>query len=249
MRAPSQASGTLQELLGLSSGGHSYAQHMGVGRQFVAHLARPSASTFAKSAAGAVGIVLPVATFGWFATIVPAVVSLAVAVGVEKHPDARANIDESVPEAVTDAARAKLSVNVRATTHDGTRCALDVARRLIGGLGAQVVLLLPRLASLAGGFDTASQGRNALVDKHRTLAADVGVHVKVLFRVCHRYDDIVHQMRGRSSLLIVRGQTRTWWPTREERLMSRLAADGYPVVLAQVGAAHPLSAVVDTARS
>jgi hypothetical protein len=203
VRAPSQASGTFQELLGPFSGGRSYAEHMGVGRQFVAHLAGPSTSIGAST----------------------------------------------TQEAVTDATRAKLLVNVLATTHDGTRCALDVAKRLIGGLDAQVVLLLPRLALLSGGFDPASQERTSLVDEHRRLAAEVGVHVKVLFCLCHRYDDIVHQMLGRSSLLIVGGKTRTWWPTREERLVSRLAAEGYPVVFAQVGAAHALSAVVDTARS
>jgi hypothetical protein len=131
-----------------------------------------------------------------------------------------------------------LSVNVLATTHDGTRCALDVAKRLTGGLDAQVVLLLPRLASSAGGFDPASQERSTLIDEHRALAADVGVHANALVCVCHRYDDVVHQMLGRSSLLIVGGKTRTWWPTREERLVSRLSAQGYPVVFAQVGTKH-----------
>jgi hypothetical protein len=168
---------------------------------------------------------------------------------LEKHPDAPAQVDDSSREVVIDATRARLSVNVLATTHDGTRCALAVAKGLIGGLDAQVVLLLPRLASLAGGFDPASQERSTLVDEHRALAADVGVHVKVLFCVCHRYDDVVHQMLGRSSLLIVGGKTRTWWPTREERLVSRLSGEGYPVVFARVGAATALSPAVDTARS
>jgi hypothetical protein len=66
------------------------------------------------------------------------------------------------------------------------------------------------------------------------------VHVNVLFCVCHRYDDVVHQMLGRSALLIVGGRRRVWWPTREERLVSRLSAAGYPVVFAQVGA-HPVA--------
>jgi hypothetical protein len=142
-----------------------------------------------------------------------------------------------------------LSVNVLATTQDGTRHALDVAKRLTAGLDAQVVLLLPRLASSAGGFDPASQERSTLIDEHRALAADVGVHANVLFCVCHRYDDVVHQMLGRSSLLIVGGKTRTWWPTREERLVSRLSAQGYPVVFARVGAADALSPLVDSARA
>jgi hypothetical protein len=130
---------------------------MGLGLQFVARLGGPSASPLAKSVAVTVGIVLPVAAFAWFVSIAPAVVSFAVAVGaavvwcawLEKHPEAPAHVADSTHEALTDATRAMVSVNVLATTHDGTRCALAVAKRLIGGLDAQVVLLLPRLASLA----------------------------------------------------------------------------------------------------
>ena len=213
-------------------------------RQFVARLAGPSASIFARSVAAVVGIVLPVAAFGSFVIIAPEVVSFAVAVAaavawcawLEKHPDTPIDVDLATQHVATCATRARLSVHVLATTHDGTRCALEVAKRLTRGLDAQVVLLLPRLASCSGGFNPAGPERDALVDEHRALAADVGVHVNVLFCVCHRYYDLVHQMLGRSSLLIVGGRTRTWWPTREERLVSRLASEGYPVVFAQVGA-------------
>jgi hypothetical protein len=230
---------------------------MRMDRQFVARFAGPSASTLSRSVAATLGILGPLAAFGWFVMVAPAVVSLAVAVGaamawcawLEKHPDNPQDAGQSTREVVTSATRASLSVNVLATTHDGTRCALDVAERLTGGLDAQVVLLLSRLASSAGGFDPSSQERSTLIDEHRALAADVGMHVKVLFCMCHRYDDVAHQMLGRSSLLIVGGRTRTWWPTREERLVNRLSAEGYPVVFARVGAAHALSAVVDTARS
>jgi hypothetical protein len=216
---------------------------MGMGRQFVARFAGPSASTLSRSVAATVGVLLPVAAFGWFVVVVPAVVSFAVAVGaamawcawLEKHPEGRSDASQPTQEVVTYATPAKLSVNVLATTHDGTRCALDVAKRLTGGLDAQIVLLLPRVASFGGGFNPASQERDALVDEHRALAADVGVHVNVIFCVCHRYDDVVHQLLGRSALLIVGGRTRTWWPTREERLVSRLAREGYPVVFAQAG--------------
>jgi hypothetical protein len=204
-----------------------------------------------------VGVLLPVAAFGWFVVVAPAVISFAVAVGaamawcawLEKHPEGPSDASQPTQEVVTCATPAKLSVNVLATTHDGTRCALDVAKRLTGGLDARVVLLLPRLGSFASGFDPASQERSTLVDEHRALAADVGVHANVLFCVCHRYDDVVHQMLGRSSLLIVGGKTRTWWPTREERLVSRLSAQGYPVVFARVGAADALSPLVDSARA
>jgi hypothetical protein len=213
-----------------------------MGRRLVVRLAGPSAPPFTRSVAAAVGIVVSLAAFGWFVIIAPAVVSLAVAVGaamawcawLEKHLDTPMEIDQSTQDVVTSATRATLSVHVLATTHDGTRCALEVAKRLTGGLDAQVVLLVPRLASFADRFDPASEEHGGLVDAHRALAADVGVHVKVLLCVCHRHDDVVHQMLGQSSLLIVGGRRRTWWPTREERLVSRLARESYPVVFAQL---------------
>jgi hypothetical protein len=66
---PSQPSGIFQELLGLSSGGNSYAEHMGMGRQVFALLAGASAWTFTKSVLAAIGVLLPVAAFGWFVSL------------------------------------------------------------------------------------------------------------------------------------------------------------------------------------
>ena len=64
----------------------------------------------------------------------------------------------------------------------------------------------------------------------------MGVRVTVLVCMCERSDDVVHQMIGRSSLVIVGGRSRIWWPSREERLVSRLSAQGYPVVFSRIGA-------------
>ena len=75
-----------------------------------------------------------------------------------------------------------------------------------------------------------------LLDEHRRLAAEAGVEVTALFCVCHRLDDVVHQMVGPSGLVIVGGRRHTLWPTREQRLVSRLIREGYPVVFAQIGA-------------
>ncbi len=132
----------------------------------------------------------------------------------------------------------RLTVHVLATTVEGTGCALTTAKRLTEGLDARVVLLVPRLKSFSVPLDPTSDEGGGLIDKHRALAANVGVHVTVLLCVCQRYDDVVHQMLGRSSLLVVGGRRRVWWPTTEERLVSRLFAKGYPVVFAQVGAAR-----------
>ena len=143
----------------------------------------------------------------------------------------------AAPSAPEVGAQARtLSVNVLATTRDGTACALASAKRLIGGLDAHVVLLVPRLTRFASPFDPSGEERARVIDEYRALAAEVGVHVSVFLCVCRRRDDVVHQMLGRSSLLIVGGRTRRWWRTREERLVSRLSREGYPVVFARVGA-------------
>jgi hypothetical protein len=127
-------------------------------------------------------------------------------------------------------------VHVLATTVEGTRCALTSAKRLTERLHARVVLLVPRLTSFSVPFDPASDEAAVLIDEHRALAASIGVHVTVLLCVCQRYGDVVHQMLSQSSLLVIGGRKRVWWPSREERLVSRLFAEGYPVVFAQVGA-------------
>jgi hypothetical protein len=70
---------------------------MRMGRQFVARFAGPSASTLSRSVAATLGILGPLAAFGWFVMVAPAVISFAVAAGaamawcawLEKHPERR----------------------------------------------------------------------------------------------------------------------------------------------------------------
>lgn len=125
---------------------------------------------------------------------------------------------------------------VLATTEEGTRCALESAKRLTGSVDARVVLLVPVVQPYSIPFDPDNDNRNARAHEHRALAARVGVNVTVLVCVCQRLEDVVHQMLGRSSPVLVGGRRRSWWPTREQRLVRRLIGEGYPVVFAQVGA-------------
>ncbi len=122
-----------------------------------------------------------------------------------------------------------------ATTADGTRSALVAARRLTRGVDARVVLLVPRvLPRLAA--PGLPDDQSAHVDAYRAMAADVGIQSTALVCVCSRIDDVVRQMIGRSSLVIVGGARRLWWPSHEQRLADRLTAAGYAVVFVPVGA-------------
>jgi hypothetical protein len=136
---------------------------------------------------------------------------------------------------------ARLWVHVLATTVEGTRCALTSASRLTDGHQARIVLLVPVRNSSRVSLDPSSEEQHAIVDEYRSLAASVEGHVTVLFCLCRRPDDVVHSMLGRYSLVIVGGRSRAWWPSREERLVRRLAATGYPVVFAQVGTERALA--------
>jgi hypothetical protein len=168
---------------------------------------------------------------------------------LEKHPEAPpSDADGSAGDRTDVGAPPRLAVHVLATTHEGTRSALALAKRLTGGNGARVVLVVPRLTSFAPQFHPTSPDRAALVGKHRALAADVGVHVSVLFCVCHRLDDVAHQLLGRSGLVIVGAQRRFWWPSREQRLVDRLIGEGLPVVFAEIGA-RPARASVQCVSS
>jgi hypothetical protein len=131
-----------------------------------------------------------------------------------------------------------LTVYVVATSAAGTRCALAAAKRLASDTGGTVVLIVPRLTGFTAPFDPTTAERTETIDRYQAIAAEVGVHATVLFCVCRRPDDIVHQMLGASALLLVGGRTRVWWPTRERRLVDRLVGKGYPVVFADIRAAE-----------
>jgi hypothetical protein len=130
----------------------------------------------------------------------------------------------------------RLSIHVLATTVDGTASALLSAKRLTAGLDARIVLLVPSRTNLSRPSVSDSAANDSLLDRYQAAAADVGVHVTTVPCVCRRVDDVVRQLTGWSSLVIIGGRRRVWWPTAEQRLVDRLTARGYPVVFAEVGA-------------
>jgi hypothetical protein len=47
---------------------------------------------------------------------------------------------------------------------------------------------------------------------------------------------VIGHLIAPSGLVIVGGDRGWWLPSREQRLVARLAANGYPVIFAQIGA-------------
>jgi hypothetical protein len=122
------------------------------------------------------------------------------------------------------------AILVVATTGEGTQCALRSAKRLAAP-DARVRVIVPQLTSIGDAPMTAEDERRA-VDACRDLAKQAGISASVISCVCRRYDD-VRSLLDPASLLIIGGQRRALWPTREQRFADRLAAAGYSVVFAQ----------------
>jgi hypothetical protein len=139
--------------------------------------------------------------FLWVISVAPAAVGFALTAGVaaawcawlEKHPEAPQGTDHSSEGVPSVGSAGRLAVAVLATTHEGTRSALAIAKRLTTGNDARVVLVVSRLPSFGSSFDPAGPEMATPVDAHRAIAADEGVHVSVLLCVCQRLDDVAHQ--------------------------------------------------------
>jgi hypothetical protein len=129
----------------------------------------------------------------------------------------------------------RLTIQVLATTLEGTACALERAKQVTAGVDARVVLFVPvRKAFRPAG--PAGEEPDALIARHRAAVADAGVRATVLACVCDRVRDMIGHLIAPSGLVIVGGHRGWWLPSRERRLVGRLAASGYPVIFAQIGA-------------
>lgn len=185
------------------------------------------------------------AGFLWAVALAPTVVAFVLTVGLaaawcawlDKNPEASLETTRSTDDDISAGTPPGLPVHVLATTHHGTTSALTIAKELAATTPARVVLIVPRLTSFATPFNPTGSERTALIDGYRNFAAEVGVHVSVLFCVCHRLDDVVHLL-GSAGLLIVGGCRRGLWPSREQRLVTRLVGEGYRVVFADIGARY-----------
>src|SRR5262245_59819954 len=127
----------------------------------------------------------------------------------------------------------RLSINVLATTFEGTARALECVKRVATGVDAQVVIFVPSPKE----FPT--EGREShfahVIDRYRAAVGKAGIKATVLGCVCRRLDDVIVEMVGPSGLVIVGGRHGVWWPTQEDRLFARLTARGYAAIFAPVG--------------
>ena len=126
-------------------------------------------------------------------------------------------------------------VQVIATTAEGTRSALEEAKRLSSRADSEkIVLLVPQLMSASNLLD--GPGETARVtQRYRDLAQTVGVDATVRLCHCRAYREVFRWMVGKPSVIVIGGRRRWWWPTTARRMARDLKRAGHEVVFADVG--------------
>lgn len=128
------------------------------------------------------------------------------------------------------------ALHVIATSCTGTVSALKAAQQIADKRRARVVLLIPRVVSFTLSLDQPDEDPAAIAESYRTIVdqADVEASVRVCF--CREPRDVFGRLLIDSADVVVGGQRGRWFPSREERLVRRLTADGHHVTFADVEA-------------
>ena len=127
----------------------------------------------------------------------------------------------------------QLTIHVIATTIDGTRAALTEASRLARGLGVRVVLLVPHTVPYGESLEDPSRQPVHSADCFRALADECSGDVSMYVVVCRPDAADLAGLLPSDAMLLVGGEVRRFWPTREERVAQTLAAKGHRVLFVE----------------
>jgi hypothetical protein len=127
----------------------------------------------------------------------------------------------------------ELRAHVIATTNAGTRAALEAARAWASGLDPHVVLLVPHVVPYTDPIDQPTDSVAFAANRFRELADALDIDVVVRVCVCRRHSAELTPLPPRDGIVLVGGRVCRWWPTREQRLASRLDRDGYRVIFVE----------------
>jgi hypothetical protein len=135
-------------------------------------------------------------------------------------------------------------IRVIATTAEGTRSALEAAKRLPGAARADIIVLVPHVITAAAAIEQTGGSETCRIKaSYRELLRSVGVDAAINVCVCRRDSDVFRWMLGQPSLVIVGGRRRWWWPTAAQRMVGILERAGQTVLFAQVARQVPSSEV------
>src|SRR5258705_7643463 len=140
---------------------------------------------------------------------------------------------QGVPGVLT--ADSQPTVQVIATTSEGTRAALATAVPLAKGLAAKLVLIVPRIVPYAVELDASCESTAFFVRQYTTVLERLGGSATGDVCLCRRLQDVVMKVAAARSTAVVGGPVGRWLTSPEERFANRLSHHGVPVVFAASG--------------
>jgi hypothetical protein len=128
------------------------------------------------------------------------------------------------------------TVDVVATTAEGTRAALATAVPLSKGSGARLTVIVPHIVSCPVEVGELADSTEFFVRHYRDLVTELGGEARIEVCLCRRLDELVARLAAAGSIIVVGGPTGRWITSPEERFANRLSRLGARVIFVASGA-------------
>src|SRR5439155_6010101 len=129
------------------------------------------------------------------------------------------------------------SIQVIATTPEGTRAAIEAAVPLAKGCGASLVVMVPEVIPYRLPADATPIAAEVAVEQYQRSIEALGGHGHVRVYMCPTVDDLIAHAIEREAMVVVGGASGRWRMSPEERFANRLSRAGHRVIFAATGCA------------
>jgi hypothetical protein len=133
---------------------------------------------------------------------------------------------------LADESDSKLDISVVFTSVDATLTALKEAGNLAASLGGRITLIVPQVVP----YPLPLTSPPVLVDfnerRLRVIASQCRVETRVSIYLCRDPLETLESVLKPHALVVI-GNRKRWWPTRETRLAAKLRRAGYQVVVTE----------------
>jgi len=129
------------------------------------------------------------------------------------------------------------SIQVIATTFEGTRAAIETAVPLAKGCGASLVVIVPNVTPYPLPADGTVDATERAVDQYQRWLEELGGEGHVRIFLVPTVEDLIARAITRDATVVVGGASGRWRMSPEERFANRLGRAGYHVVFAATGRA------------
>src|SRR5262245_61934701 len=127
------------------------------------------------------------------------------------------------------------TVQVIATTMEGTSAALEAAVPLAAGSNAKLIVTVPHLASYPIEAGAAVEPTSLYVKRYEELATRLGGEARVEVVLCRRLESLIDQLIDPDATIVIGGPVGRWITSPEERFANLVSSRGRRVILVASG--------------